>query len=68
MKQTENKHLPKSQRDDMARVALAMSKERRLTNAEARQAVAGMFKVSVTTAKRLISRGAFLALQERTDA
>ncbi|WP_061023929.1 hypothetical protein [Bradyrhizobium sp. CCH5-F6] len=64
MKQNENGHIPKEKRDDMARLALGVSKN--LTNAEARKAVAGMFQVSVTTAKRLILRGAFLALQERT--
>lgn len=66
MKQAVNKnqHLPREKRDDMARIALGVS--RNLTNAEARKAVAGMFQVSVTTAKRLISRGAFLATQDRT--
>lgn len=43
----------------MARIALGVSMN--LTNAEARKAVAGMFQVSVTTAKRLILRGKFLA-------
>lgn len=60
MKQTMNNgHIPKEKRDDMARLALGVSA--RLTNAEARKAVAGMFKVSVTTAKRLILRGKHLA-------
>lgn len=45
----------------MARIALGVSIS--LTNAEARKAVAGMFQVSVTTAKRLITRGKFLAGQ-----
>lgn len=64
MKQTMNNgHIAKEKRDDMARIALGVSAK--LTNAEARKTVAGMFQVSVTTAKRLILRGAFLALQER---
>jgi hypothetical protein len=57
-----NSHIPKEKRDDMARLALGVSAK--LTNAEARKAVAGMFKVSVTTAKRLITRGKFLAGQD----
>lgn len=57
-----NQHLPKDKRDDMARIALGVSA--RLTNAEARKAVAGMFQVSVTTAKRLILRGKFLTGRE----
>jgi transposase len=64
VKQSENGHIPKEKRDDMARIALGVS--RNLTNAEARKAVAGMFQVSVTTAKRLITRGKFLAGQERS--
>ncbi|MCK1541428.1 hypothetical protein IVB12_05405 [Bradyrhizobium sp. 179] len=64
MKQTENRsgHIPKQKRDDMARIALGVSMN--LTNAEARKAVAGLFQVSVTTAKRLILRGKFLAGRE----
>jgi transposase len=67
VKQTENNgHIPKEKRDDMARIALGVS--RNLTNAEARKAVAGMFQVSVTTAKRLITRGKFLAGQGEQGA
>jgi hypothetical protein len=62
VKQTMNKHLSKDKRDDMARLALGVSAK--LSNAEARKAVAGMFQVSVTTAKRLIIRGKFLAGQD----
>lgn len=64
MKQAVNKHqhLPREKRDDMARIALGVSMN--FTNAEARKVVAGMFKVSVTTAKRLILRGKFLAVED----
>jgi hypothetical protein len=62
VKQNENGHIPKEKRDDMARIALGVSMN--LTNAEARKTVAGMFQVSVTTAKRLIIRGKFLAGQD----
>jgi hypothetical protein len=54
-------HIPKPQRDDMARIAVCLSAN--LSNAEARKAVAGLFQVSVTTAKRLILRGRHLSLQ-----
>lgn len=52
----------------MARFAYALKNQCRFTNAQARNEISQQFKVSVTTAKRLISRGAFLALQERHDA
>jgi hypothetical protein len=50
--------IPKEQRDDMARVAFAVA--RHLPAAEATSSVVGMFKVSGTTARRLIRRGQFL--------
>ncbi len=51
-------HIPKEQRDDMARVAFDLA--RHLPPAEACSSVVGLFKVSGTTARRLIRRGHFL--------
>jgi hypothetical protein len=51
-------HIPTDQRDDMARFAVGLASS--LRPAEAKRAVAGLFKVSETTALHLISRGRFL--------
>lgn len=53
-------HLPRAQRDDLARLALSILRTSR-NQEEAKQIVAGMFKVSATTARALIMRGKFLA-------
>lgn len=53
-------HLPRKHRDDLARLALSIRRTSR-NQEEAKQIVAGMFKVSPTTARALIMRGKFLA-------
>lgn len=51
-------HIPVQHRDDMARFAVGLAASLRPT--EAKRAIAGLFKVSETTAMHLISRGRFL--------
>lgn len=62
MKQRENnnKHFPKPQRDEMARLALGI-RAKCGSQEEAKRMVAGLFQVSRTTARNLIMRGKFLA-------
>ncbi len=59
-------HIPKDKRDDMARIAVGMLGA--LSQSEARRVVAGMFDVSETTARNLISRGKFLRVNASTSA
>jgi hypothetical protein len=56
-------HLPRKHRDDIARLALSIRRTSR-NQEEAKKIVAGMFKVSPTTARNLIMRGKFLAGSE----
>lgn len=60
MRAVSKPHLPRSQRDDLARLALSIRRTSR-NQEEAKQIVAGMFKVSATTARALIMRGKFLS-------
>jgi 2-keto-4-pentenoate hydratase/2-oxohepta-3-ene-1,7-dioic acid hydratase in catechol pathway len=59
-------HIPAGKRDEIALIAANMAT--RMSTAEAKQAVAGMFRVSATTARRLISRGRFLKVNSPVAA
>ncbi|MCK1322127.1 hypothetical protein IVA94_14745 [Bradyrhizobium sp. 156] len=69
-RENSNKHFPKPQRDEMARLALGIRRSCK-NQEEAKTIVAGMFKVSPTTARALIMRGLHLATnvpEEKTNS
>lgn len=55
--------LPKDKRDEMAKIALGVRQVCGSQN-EANRIIAGMFRVSTTTARNLISRGKFLEVNK----
>lgn len=57
--------IPAGKRDEMALIAANLAA--RMQPAEAKRAVAGMFSVSTTTARNLISRGRFLTVADFTS-
>ena len=61
------RRIPKEDRDDMARLALSISKAC-TSQEEAKRAVSEMFSVSSTTAMRLILRGRHLSIQSNAEA
>jgi hypothetical protein len=58
-------HIPASDRDDMARLAVAFTES--MPDAEAKKTICGLFDVSEPTARNLISRGRYLAEQADAD-
>jgi hypothetical protein len=59
-------HIPASERDDMARLAIGLTAS--MSEAEAKKTICGMFQVSEPTARNLISRGRFLSRQDLENA
>jgi hypothetical protein len=59
-------HIPAGRRDEMALIAANLAS--RLKPEEAKRAIAGMFSVSTTTARNLISRGRFLTVSDTRSA
>lgn len=55
-------HIPAGKRDEMALIAANLAA--RMRPEEAKRTVAGMFSVSTTTARNLISRGRFLTVTD----
>lgn len=55
-------NIPKDKRDDIARIAVGVAAI--LPAAEAKRTIVGMFDVSTTTARNLVSRGRFLTVSE----
>jgi hypothetical protein len=58
-------HIPPEDRDDMARLAVGLTAK--MSDAQAKLTIQGMFDISEPTARNLISRGRFLAEQAEAE-